>query len=136
MRARVFLQVQTEYVSGLSNSPSSAASSSLMPDSKYGRTFLASPVGSSRPLPPLPPTPPPYSSSSTLQSLKASTSQSSVYNQTNIGTIELLQSSVAPLNDPRTGNLSVSGALLTSYPPPPLMAPLLFNRPTSMPSSL
>ncbi|PSS01624.1 Protein virilizer like [Actinidia chinensis var. chinensis] len=119
-------QVPTEYVSGLSNSSSSAASSSLIPDSKYGRTFLASPAGSSRPQPPLPPTPPPYLSSSTLQSLKASTSQSSsVYNQTNIGTSELMQSSVAPLNDHRT-----------SYPPPPLMAPLLFNRPTSMPLSL
>ncbi|GFZ09233.1 embryo defective 2016 [Actinidia rufa] len=118
-------QVQREYVSGLSNSSSPAASSSLMPDSKYGRTFLASPAGSSRPQPPLPPTPPPYLSSSTLQSLKASTSQSSVYNQTNIGTSELMQSSVAPLNDHRT-----------SYLPPPLMAPLLFNRPTSMPLSL
>ncbi|KAL7001547.1 hypothetical protein U1Q18_002700 [Sarracenia purpurea var. burkii] len=126
----------TDYLSPFSNSSTSLSSSSLIPDSTYGRTSLSSPVGSSRPPPPLPPTPPPYLASSSLPSLKTSTSPSSVYSQTSIGTSELLHSSVPPLNDPRTGNLSVSGTLLTSYPPPPLMPQLLFSRPNSMPIGL
>ncbi|XAR56054.1 hypothetical protein NMG60_11036351 [Bertholletia excelsa] len=100
------------------------------------RNSISSPGGSSRPPPPLPPTPPPYSASSSLSSLKPSMSQSSVYNQTSVGTSELLQTSAATLNDPRLGNLSGSGALLTSYAPNPLMPPLLFNRPASMSMSL
>ncbi|XP_052200578.1 protein virilizer homolog [Diospyros lotus] len=126
--------VQTDYLSTLSNNSASLLSSSLMPDSKYGRTSISSAGGFSRPPPPLPPTPPPYLSSMT--SLKSSTSQSSGYSQTGIGTSELLQTSTAPLNDPRLGNISASGAMLTSYPPPPLMPPLLFSRPTSIPLNI
>ncbi|KAL7225923.1 hypothetical protein ACSBR1_021135 [Camellia fascicularis] len=128
--------VHQEYLSALSNSSTSMSSSSFVSDSKYGWGSISSPGGSSRPPPPLPPTPPPFSATSTFPSLKPSTSQSSVYNQTSIGTSELLQTSVAPLNDPRIGKLSASGALLTSYPPPPLMPPLLFSRPSTMPVSL
>jgi hypothetical protein len=81
-----------------------------MPDSKYSRTSLSSPR-SARPPPPLPPTPPPYSSSPyNLASIKTSTSSSSPYNPTIAGT--------------------------TSYPPPPLMPSLGFNRSASIPMTL
>ncbi|XP_059646578.1 protein virilizer homolog [Cornus florida] len=123
--------VQTEYLSVLSNS-TSVPSSSLMP----ARTSMSSPGGSARPPPPLPPLAPPYSTTPSLTSLRTSASQSSVYNQTSIGTAELGQTSVASLNDVRFGNLSASGSLVTSYPPPPLAPPSLFSRPTSMPISL
>ncbi|KAA8516811.1 hypothetical protein F0562_017079 [Nyssa sinensis] len=127
--------VKTEYISALSNSSTSLSSSSSMPDSKYARSSLSSPGGSTRPAPPLPPTPPPYSATPALPSQKTSTSQSFVYNQTSIGTTELPQTSIASLNDARLGNLSASGALLTSYPTPSLMPPLIFSRPASIPTS-
>lgn len=108
-----------------------------MPDSKYSRTPLSSPSGSARPPPPLPPTPPPYSSSPyNLTSNRTSTSQSSVYNQTSVGTVELPQST-APSTDARLGNLSASGARINTYPPPPPVLPhQVFSRPGSIPSSI
>ncbi|KAL8217068.1 hypothetical protein R6Q57_023905 [Mikania cordata] len=69
--------------------------------------------GSVRPQPPLPLTPPPYTAS-----LRTSIPPSSVYNQSNIGSSDLMQS-FAPSN---MTNLS--------FPPPPLMPPMVFNRPT------
>ncbi|CAK9141126.1 unnamed protein product [Ilex paraguariensis] len=129
--------VHSEYPAALSISSTSAASSSPLPDSKYARTSLSSPGGSARPPPPLPPTPPPYSANpSTFPSLRTPASQASVYSQTNAGATELLHTSVASSSDARLGNLSASGAILTPYPLPPLMPPLLFNRPASVPISL
>ncbi|XP_075637615.1 protein virilizer homolog isoform X2 [Castanea sativa] len=87
----------------------SSTSSLPMPDSKYSRTSISSPSGSARPPPPLPPTPPPFSSPYNLTSIKTSTSQSSVYNQTSVG---------------------------TTYPLPPLMPSMGFNRPGSIPMNL
>ncbi|KAK6131594.1 hypothetical protein DH2020_034608 [Rehmannia glutinosa] len=110
--------VQSEYMSAVTSSSTSLATSIALPDMKFGRTSLSSPMGSARPPPPLPPTPPPYSANS---SLKNSTSQSPQYFQT-VSNSELHQTSVAP-------------SVLTSYPPPPLMQPLLF-RPGSMPVNL
>lgn len=101
-----------------------------MPDLKFGRTSLSSPMESTRPPPPLPPTPPPYSGNSSLTN---STSQSPQYFQT-VGSSELQQTSGAPLINGIV-NLSASHSMLTSYPPPPLMQPLLF-RPGSMPVNL
>ncbi|KAK6147265.1 hypothetical protein DH2020_018177 [Rehmannia glutinosa] len=111
-------QVQSEYTSAVTSSSTSLATSIALPDMKFGRTSLSSPMGSARPPPPLPPTPPPYSANS---SLKNSTSQSAQYFQT-VSNSELHQTSVAP-------------SVLTSYPPPPLMQPMLF-RPGSMPVNL
>ncbi|XP_060204343.1 protein virilizer homolog [Lycium barbarum] len=123
--------VQPEY---LSAGASATVTSSPMPDSKFGRTSLSSPGGSVRPLPPLPPTPPPYTISlSNLSSLKNPISQTPVYNQS-VGTYELQQTSLAA-SDVRLGNLSASGPILTTYPPPPLAPPLLFNRHGSVPVS-
>lgn len=93
--------------------------------SEYARTSLPSSGGSVRPQPPLPPTPPPYTAAASLSSLRTSTPPSSAYSQSNIGSSDLLQG-FAPSN---MTNLSGSGPLLTSYPPPPLMPPMLFNRP-------
>lgn len=122
--------VQAEY---LSAGASAAVTSSPLPDSKFGRTSLSSPGGSVRPLPPLPPTPPPYTISlSNLSSLKNLTSQTPVYNQS-VGTNELQQTSHAHSSDLRPGNVSASGPILTTYPPPPLAPPLLFNRHGSVP---
>ncbi|KAL5742054.1 hypothetical protein ACOSP7_028786 [Xanthoceras sorbifolium] len=102
-------QVQADYLSAFGGS-STPLSSSLS-------------GGSARP--PLPPTPPPFSSSPfNLPSLKTSTSQLSAYNLTSGGT-EMPQA-----------QSSASAAGLTSYPPPPLMPPLVFSRPASMPGSL
>ncbi|KAK4482102.1 hypothetical protein RD792_011543 [Penstemon davidsonii] len=113
------LQVQSEYMSMVASNSKSQGTSSALPDPKFGRS---SPGGNTRPPPPLPPTPPPYSTnSSPLSSLKNSTSQSPQYFQ-NVGNSELQQTSVAP-------------SMLTSYPPPPLMQPMLF-RPGSMPANL
>ncbi|EEF38272.1 conserved hypothetical protein [Ricinus communis] len=104
------------------------------PNSKYPRASISSPSGSAGPHPPLPPTPPPFSSSPyNLPSLKASTSQSSVYA---IGTTELPQSSISPVVDARLGNLSATGGGLTTYLPPPLMPPMVFNRPAAIPATL
>lgn len=130
-----FHHVQAEYLSAMSNSSTSPASSALLPESKYARTSFSSPGGSARPPPPLPPTPPPYSASSALPSLQTSTSQSSIYNQTTVASTDHPQS-FGPPNDVRLGKLSASGTVLTSYPPPPLMPPLLFSRPTSIPFNI
>lgn len=125
--------VQAEYLSAGASAP---VTSSPLPDSKFGRTSLSSPGGSVRPLPPLPPTPPPYTISlSNLSSLKNLTSQTQVYNQS-VGTNEFQQTSVAHSSDVRPGNLSASGPILTTFPPPPLAPPLLFNRHGSVPVSL
>lgn len=119
-------QVQSDYLSAFGSNPSIQ-----MPDSKYSRASISSPGGSAGPHPPLPPTPPPFSSSPyNLPSLNPSTSQSSVYT---VGTNELPQTSTSPSIDPRLGNLSVSGAGLTSYMPPPLMPPMVFSRPATIP---
>ncbi|CAN4085379.1 unnamed protein product [Withania somnifera] len=125
--------VQADY---LSAGASASVTSSPLPDSKFGRISLSAPGGSIRPLPPLPPTPPPYTISlSNLSSLKNLTSQTPVYKQS-VGINELKQTSVAHSNDVRPGNLSASGPILTTFPPPPLAPPLLFNRHGSVPVSL
>ncbi|KAL6575077.1 hypothetical protein OROMI_012362 [Orobanche minor] len=98
--------VQSEYASVVTSSSVSLATSTALPDTRFGRPSLSSPLRSTRPSPPLPPTPPPYS--------KNSTSQSPQCFQT-VSSTELQQTSV-----------------LTSYPPPPLMQPVVF-RPGSMP---
>ncbi|XP_015900411.3 protein virilizer homolog isoform X2 [Ziziphus jujuba] len=130
-------QVHAEYLSASNNSSTSLGASLHMPDSKYSRTSLSSPGGSARPPPPLPPTPPPYSSNPyNLTPNRTSTSQSSVYNQTSVGTTELPQSTT-PLNDSRLGSHSTSGARINTYPPPPLGLPhLVFSRPGSIPSGI
>lgn len=121
-----FLQVQSDYMSAVSNSPL-LSSSHPIPDSKFTRTSMSSPSGSARPPPPLPSTPPPFSSNPyNLSSLNASTSQLLAYNQNSIGTTELSHSPIAPAG----GNFSASGA---GYPPPPLMPPSVFGRPASIP---
>lgn len=98
-------QVQSDYLSTFNNSSATYVSSLPMPDSKYSRTSIPSPR-SARPPPPLPPTPPPYSSSPfNLGSTKTSTSPSSLYNPTSVG---------------------------TSYLPPPLMPSTSFSRPASI----
>ncbi|KAK3028735.1 hypothetical protein RJ639_037758, partial [Escallonia herrerae] len=126
--------VPAEYLSA-SNSSTSLASSTPLPDSKYARSSLSSPGGSTRPPPPLPPTPPPYSATlSTLLSSKTSTSHSSVYNQTSQGSSEFLQTTAVPLSDTRLGSVSASGAILNSYPPP--LMPPFFSRPASLPINL
>ncbi|KAH6806170.1 hypothetical protein C2S51_031001 [Perilla frutescens var. frutescens] len=112
--------VQSEYASVAGNSTSLATSATL-PNPKFGRTSLSSPMGPTRPPPPLPPTPPPYSGN---PSLTNSTSQSPQYFQT-VGNSDLQQNSGVPLI-----NLPASHSMLTSYPPPSLQ-PLLF-RPGSM----
>ncbi|KAL8527003.1 hypothetical protein ACS0TY_016029 [Phlomoides rotata] len=114
--------VQSEYMSAASNSTSFATSVAL-PDQKFRQTSLSSPIISTRP-PPLPPNPPPYSGNSSLMN---STSQPPQYFQTS----ELQQGSGAPMMNGMV-NLSASHPMLTSYPQPPLMQPLLF-RPGSMP---
>ncbi|KAF2323826.1 hypothetical protein GH714_042411 [Hevea brasiliensis] len=126
-------QVQSDYLSAFGNSAASLASSLPVSDSKYLRASISSPSGSAGPHPPLPPTPPPFSSSPyNLPSLKASTSQSSVYP---VGTTELPQTSISPIIDARFGNISVTGGGLTSYVPPPLMPPLVFSRPGTIPAT-
>ncbi|KAJ4969679.1 hypothetical protein NE237_002778 [Protea cynaroides] len=91
--------------------------------------------GSGRP-PPLPPTPPPYTTTSVTQSSIKTSSQSSGFSQISAGITQFPLASVIPLSDTRSGNLSASGGLLTSYsPPPPPLPPLLANRPTSMPGN-
>ncbi|KAI3829915.1 hypothetical protein L1987_04047 [Smallanthus sonchifolius] len=85
--------------------------------SDYARTSHPSSGGSVRHQPPLPPTPPPYTTAASLSSLRTSTPPSSVYNQSNIGSSDLMQS-FAPSN---MTNLS--------FPPPSLMMPMIFNRP-------
>ncbi|CAA3021769.1 Hypothetical predicted protein [Olea europaea subsp. europaea] len=126
--------VQSEYVSVLASN-SSLATSSPLPDSRFGRTSHSSPGRSSRPPPPLPPMPPPYSSNpSAMASFKNPNSQSPLYVQT-VGSSELQHNPVAPSMDTGLGNLSASRTMLTSYPPPPSMQPLIF-RPGSVPINL
>ncbi|XP_022766948.1 uncharacterized protein LOC111311650 [Durio zibethinus] len=123
--------IQSDYLSAASGSPSLLQSSLSVSDSKFMRTSMSSPSGTSRPPPPLPSTPPPFASSPyNLASLNASTSQPSVYNPTGMGKTELPHSSIGPTIDAR---LPASAAGLTSYPPPPLMPSLVFNRPASIP---
>lgn len=119
-------------MSSSTKSSTSQTPSNSLPESKYACT-VSSP-GSSRPQPPLPPTPPPYSvNPSTIQPFKTSASQSLVYNQFSAGSTEFMQTSGAPSNDTRLNNPSASGAMLSSYPP--LMPPMIFNRPSSIPIS-
>ncbi|CAN0847560.1 Protein virilizer homolog [Linum grandiflorum] len=117
---------QSDYPPAYGNSP---ASHGLPESSKYSRSSISSPSGSAGRHPPLPPTPPPFSASSyNMPSGKASNPQSSAYS-------EFQQTSHSSMMDPRLANISGSAAGLTSYAPPPqLMPPLGFSRPTSIPS--
>ncbi|XWS66566.1 hypothetical protein CRYUN_Cryun05aG0210500 [Craigia yunnanensis] len=121
--------VQSDYLSAVSGSPLLQSSISVS-DSKFMRTSMSSPSGTTRPPPPLPSTPPPFASSPyNLASLNASTSQQSVYNQSGMGKIEHPQSSMGPtIIDAR---LPASAAGLASYPPPPMQS-LVFSRPASI----
>ncbi|KAE8715295.1 hypothetical protein F3Y22_tig00110183pilonHSYRG00100 [Hibiscus syriacus] len=121
------LPVQSDYLSSVSVTPL-MQSSLPMSDSKFMRTSMPSPSGTTRP-PPLPSTPPPFASSPyNLASLN--TSQPALYNQSGMGKTELPQGSVGPSIDAR---LPTSAAGLASYPSPPLMQSLGFNRPPSIP---
>lgn len=92
---------------------------------------MPSPSGTTRPPPPLPSTPAPFASSPyNLASLNTSASQPALYNQSVMGKTELPQGSIGPTIDAR---LPTSAAGLASYPPPPLMQSLVFNRPPSIP---
>ncbi|KAK8672102.1 hypothetical protein V6N13_110476 [Hibiscus sabdariffa] len=123
------LPVQTDYLSSVSGSPM-LQSSHPVSDSKFMRTSMPSPSGTARPPPPLPSTPPPFASSPyNLASLNTS-SQPALYNQSGIGKTELPPGSIGPAIDAR---LPTSAAGLASYPPPPLMQSLVFNRPPSIP---
>ncbi|KAF9595898.1 hypothetical protein IFM89_005966 [Coptis chinensis] len=115
----------------LNSSMTVLAAAHTMFDSKY--SWASVPSASSAP--PLPLTPPPYSASSITQSsVKSSTSQSTGYNQTNVGTIQLPLKSNSPSSDAQLANLSTSGGNLTSYSPPQLVA--LNGRPASIPVTL
>nr|XP_043628219.1 protein virilizer homolog isoform X2 [Erigeron canadensis] len=85
--------------------------------SEYARTTHASSSGSMRPQPPLPPTPPPYTAASSSSSLRTSTPPSSAYNQSNIGSSELMH------------NFASSNMANLSYPLPPM----IYNRPVFNP---
>ncbi|KAK8690351.1 hypothetical protein V6N13_089044 [Hibiscus sabdariffa] len=122
--------VQSDYLSSVSGSPL-MQSSLPMSESKFMRTSIPSPSGTTRPPPPLPSTPPPFASSPyNLASLNTSTSQPALYNQSGMGKTELPQGSIGPTIDAR---LPTSAAGLASYPPPALMQSLVFNRPPSIP---
>ncbi|GAV74125.1 LOW QUALITY PROTEIN: hypothetical protein CFOL_v3_17606, partial [Cephalotus follicularis] len=123
-------QVSSDYLSA------SLPSSLPILDSKYARTSISSPGGSARPPPPLPPTPPPFPSSPYIPNLKTSMSQSLLYNQSTVGITEHSQSSSVPMIDARLGSISASISGPTSYPPPPLLPHLVFNRPSSIPMTL
>ncbi|TYH21780.1 hypothetical protein ES288_A04G073500v1 [Gossypium darwinii] len=125
------LPVQSDYLSSVSGSPSLLQSSIPVSDSKFMRTSMPSPSGTTRPPPPLPSTPPPFASSPyNLASLNTSASQPALYNQSGMGKTELPKGSIGPTIDAR---LPTSAAGLASYPPPPLMQSLVFNRPPSIP---
>ncbi|KAG8501130.1 hypothetical protein CXB51_003259 [Gossypium anomalum] len=118
--------VQSDYFSSVSGSPSLLQSSIPVSDSKFMRTSMPSPSGTTRPPPPLPSTPPPFASSPyNLASLNTPASQPALYNQSAMGKTELPQGSIGPTIDAR---LPTSAAGLASYPPPPLMQSLVFNR--------
>ncbi|KAK8715597.1 hypothetical protein V6N13_042928 [Hibiscus sabdariffa] len=122
------LPVQTDYLSSVSGSPM-LQSSHPVSDSKFMRTSMPSPSGTARPPPPLPSTPPPFASSP-YNVASLNTSQPALYNQSGIGKTELPPGSIGPTIDAR---LPTSAAGLVSYPPPPLMQSLVFNRPPSIP---
>ncbi|KAL1211757.1 virilizer-like protein [Cardamine amara subsp. amara] len=63
---------------------------------------------------------------------RTSTVQSFGYNQAGAGTTE--QQPSGPAIDHQSGNLSVSGMGMTSYPPPTLMQSPGFSRPSSLPA--
>ncbi|KAM1647231.1 hypothetical protein EV2_008988 [Malus domestica] len=91
-------QIRSDYLSPFNNGSTSS------------RNFISSPSGAVRPPPPLPPTPPPFSSSPYNLTPNRTITQSSVYNQTSVGTTELLHSSTTP-----------SGARVNTYSPSPHM---------------
>ncbi|KAE8717059.1 putative ATP-dependent RNA helicase DHX36-like isoform X1 [Hibiscus syriacus] len=123
------LPVQSDYLSSVG--VTLMQSSLPMSDSKFMRTSMPSPSGTTRPPPPLPSTPPPFASSPyNLASLNASTSQPALYNQSGMGKTELPQGSVGPAIDAR---LPTSASGLASYPSQPSMQSLVFNRPPSVP---
>ncbi|XP_050380186.1 protein virilizer homolog [Argentina anserina] len=95
-------QIRSDYPSAFNNGSSS-------------RSSVSSPSGA-RPPPPLPRTPPPYNSTPNRTSI----SQSTVFNQSNVGTTELPQGSTAP-----------SGTRINAYSPPALVPHMVFNRPGS-----
>ncbi|KAF7851933.1 hypothetical protein BT93_L1645 [Corymbia citriodora subsp. variegata] len=108
----------------------SPVSSAFHVHSDHLSPYSSSPSGSIRPHPPLPPTPPPFLSSAyTMPPIKASTPQSSGYVQTSIGMTEFPRAPIMPSTDPQH---SAAGPRL-SYPPPPLMPPVVFSRPASVP---
>ncbi|XP_022842441.1 uncharacterized protein LOC111366041 isoform X1 [Olea europaea var. sylvestris] len=126
--------VQSEYLAVLASN-SSLATSSPLPDSRFGLTSHSSLGRSSRPPPPLPPTPPPYSfNPSAISSFKNPNSQSPLYIQA-VGSSEHQQNPIAPSMGTGLGNLSASRTMLTSYTPPPSVQPLHF-RPSSVPINL
>ncbi|GER27313.1 hypothetical protein STAS_03009 [Striga asiatica] len=88
--------VPSDYMSSMPSSSASPPISTSMPDMKFGRQSLSSPlVGpTTRPPPPLPPTPPPYSSNS---SLKNSASPSPQYFPPVRNTTDLQQASAQRL---------------------------------------
>lgn len=127
----IFWQVHSDYISTFSNNSSLLGSSLPTQDTKYLRTTISSPSGSSRHHPPLPPTPPPFSSSPYHLTSNRTSTQSSVYNQS----MELPQSSTAPPTDARLGGLSSSGSRANDYPPP-LQPHSVYSRSGSIPVSL
>lgn len=100
-------QIRSDYPSAFNNGSTS-------------RSSISSPSGAARPPPPLPPTPPPFSSSPYNLTSNRTISQSSVYNQTSVGTTELSQGSTAP-----------SGSRVNTYSPPALVPHMVFSRPGS-----
>lgn len=87
--------------------------------------------GPIRLMPPLPSAIPQYSNPYASLPPRTSTVQSFGYNQAGTGTTEQQQS--GPAIDHQSGNLSVSGTGMTSYPPPTLMSSHNFSRPSSLP---
>ncbi|XP_058089695.1 protein virilizer homolog [Magnolia sinica] len=136
-------QIHTEYQS---TAGTLLATPHPMLESKYSWATISSgsrlqdeanpSTGSGRP-PPLPPMPPPYSAPQVTQSsMKSSSSQSPLYNQTSVG-IQLPLPST-PLTDSRLGAFSATsvGGSSLSYPLPPFGPPSMVARPTSIPGSL
>ncbi|CAA0831811.1 embryo defective 2016 [Striga hermonthica] len=124
--------VPSEYMSSMTSSSSSPAISTSMPDMKFGRQSLSSPLGpTTRPPPPLPPTPPPYSSNS---SLKNSASPSPQYFPTVRNTTDLQQASAQRLLF-RPGSMPVNLYASNLVPHPGDNLPSIpQNLPVSLPS--